>query len=257
MTRHSCIPLEEGLRGLIFGASGSGKTHLLVEMLLSPALLKGHFDDIYFVSPAFFSNTQDAYKKLKVPRSHVITEWDQDWILEKVDSNKMRRDPKTNKLVQKKILLVIDDVTGVRGVRTASFAGEESPLSKVFTKGRHHGASIIGLFHQVKAVDPVVRKNANFVVAFHYWEGSEEKAICETMGLTYCDEFIDLYRFSCGIERDKPFNKHGKIICNREGYDAKHMIYNSEFKGIDITEFLFRHKKKKQEPEDEPLAEDK
>ena len=63
---------------IIAGKPGSGKTHLLQEMLNNEDLYKDKFNDIFIFSPSF------AKMNVKIPLQNFKSTFDLDWLFDKL-----------------------------------------------------------------------------------------------------------------------------------------------------------------------------
>ena len=135
---------------LICGKKGSGKSHLCCKLLLTSWRYK--YDDVIFVSPTFRSQFDGLWNKLSpdgIVVHETLTEDLVNNILASVSNNK-----------QRKTLLVLDD------------CGEEfrkiSPrvVNLLISNSRHYNLSIVCLHQRLLQSPPIVRSNADVVIAF-------------------------------------------------------------------------------------------
>mgnify|MGYP003644138241 CR=1 FL=1 len=161
-------------RAILSGASGSGKTNLLLHLLKSKSLYGAFFDIIFIISPTA-GKLDDSYEALKKTskKINIINDLNPDTIEKIMSTNKKII---LEKQVHKapKILIVYDDVIAdVKFMNTKSFLHS-------FVASRHYNASVIICTQKFNAVPRTCRIQANAV--FYFKGGNAER-------LTLAEEF--------------------------------------------------------------------
>lgn len=137
---------------LFVGKRGCGKT------LLLKSLLEQHhqdFDKIIAICPTDFNG---GYKKL-IGENNAINEFKDEYIktildkMEKKNENKVQTDKDF-----KRLLLILDDC-----IADINFNSCEN-LKKVVIAGRHFGVSLLFTSQYIKAMPPIVRNNADYLL---------------------------------------------------------------------------------------------
>lgn len=137
---------------VVNGIRRSGKSNLLVYMLLHPEFMRGQFEEVYLMSPSGFQPLMR-----RVGWTEVIDRFDEDWIMTKVldQKAKMEQDGEAPEC-----LLAIDD----------SIAHEDFYKSKALkflaAMGRHYRMSWIILTQNMKGASKVVRDNTDAMICF-------------------------------------------------------------------------------------------
>ena len=163
-------------RMVLSGASGSGKTNLLLHLLTTGDIYKNYFDVIIIISPTA-GKLDDSYAALAEgnPKSviRIVNDLDPDVIEKIMDvSKKIILEKKVHK--SPKLLLVYDDVIGDK-----KFMNTKSFLHS-FIASRHYNASVIICTQKFNAVPRTCRIQANSVI---YFKGGNSER------LTLAEEF--------------------------------------------------------------------
>lgn len=147
---------------IISGASGSGKTNLLVNLLRSNKITKDKkhklsyrkmFDKVVFVSPSAHTITDSPLEKIADDQK--FEELNED-VFDLVDSitDDAVEDDKHN-------LLILDDVSSQLRTRE-----NEKTLNQIIKNRRHKNLSIWIVGHKVTDLSPALRSNANMIFLF-------------------------------------------------------------------------------------------
>jgi hypothetical protein len=158
---------------------GSGKTHLLLNLLISDFFYNDLFDKIYFVCPSFFQDPK--YGILDLPSSQVLTEYNEKKI-EAIIKSKKEDD---------EYLFVFDDC-----ITQASFKSNtnDQVLNTIAVNGRHMGVSMIIASQKTSGSSSFIRSQADGVYIWKPRSRNEIEAIYEdnSIGTLTKKEFIDL-----------------------------------------------------------------
>ena len=170
---------EEGFVLYISAPRGSGKTYLLVNLLVNPLLYNGRFDQIFFFCPSFYDDPK--YSVIDVPSSHVF---------EKFNENKIKALLK-NKKRDEHYLFVFDDCIAQENFKKNS---GEHVLNEIAVNGRHMGVSIIMTSQKTTGASSFIRSQADGVIIFKARSLTELETIYQdnSVGTISKKEFIKL-----------------------------------------------------------------
>ena len=162
-------------RLILSGASGSGKSNLLLHLLTQKQLYKGYFDIIFIISPTA-GKLDDSYEALTNHKGKTVIR-----IINELDSDSIEKIMSTNKkLILKhkvhkapKILIVYDDV-----VADKKFMGTKSFLHS-FVASRHYNASVIICTQKFNSVPRTCRLQANAIMYFKGTNSERETLVTE------------------------------------------------------------------------------
>lgn len=130
---------------------GSGKTYLLINLLIHDKLYKNKFDKIYFFCPSFYSDSK--YSVIDIPSNQVFTEYKEEYI-EKIIQDKK---------IETEILLIFDDC-----ITQDSFKKNTSSniLNTIAVNGRHMHISMIITSQKCTGSSSYIRSQADGVIVF-------------------------------------------------------------------------------------------
>ena len=145
-------------RSLFVGKSNSGKSNLLITMMIKPEMYKGYFDEIYLISPT--ANVLDDLPKfLDLPPERIHNELDPQIIenimesqIEKIEEKGLQKSPK--------VCIILDDIQG-----SPSFM-RSNGLTAIFVQGRHYNISTFCCIQQYKRLPRVARLQASNIFFF-------------------------------------------------------------------------------------------
>lgn len=161
-------------RGILSGASGSGKSNLLINLLTKKEFYKNFFHVIFLISPTA-GKLDDSYQALEKDkgksRIHIINNLDPDKIQNIMNMNKeIIEEDGVHKAPR--LLLVYDDViSDVKFMNTKAFRHS-------FIASRHYNASVIICTQRYNSVPRVCRLQANSIMFFR-GTNSEELVLAE------------------------------------------------------------------------------
>ena len=132
---------------------GSGKSYLIVQMLMNKHLYFQQFDKIFIFSPSINSPVNDSlFQLLGLPSSQIFTKWDER-ILEKIDKQKMRN-------IDQQWLIVVDDFISRKEFKLSQKALE------IFVNGRHKNLSMWITSQKNTLGNTTLRTNADQFITF-------------------------------------------------------------------------------------------
>jgi hypothetical protein len=164
-------------RAILSGASGSGKTNLLINLLTKEKFYKDFFDVIFLISPTA-GKLDDSYIALKESKTKsklaIINVLDPETTDDIMTINK---DIIEDKGVDKapKILIVYDDI-----ISDTKYMNSR-PFVHSFVASRHYNASVIICTQRFNSVPRVCRIQAN---AIFYFKGTNSEQ--ETLAQEFC-----------------------------------------------------------------------
>lgn len=155
----------------------SGKTTLIVNLLTREEFYRGKFDAVYIVSPTvYIDHTWDKVTR-ELPEGNVRSVFDSEWLDKLVETNPPGR----------KILVVVDDCVNEGGFKNN--IGRDS-LTRIATKGRHYGCSVIVSSQTVTGTSSSFRKNVDVLIAFKTTNMAELKLLhSDFLGFLSAAEF--------------------------------------------------------------------
>ena len=161
MMEKGVIP-KHPYRLLISGASGSGKSNLLLDLLCCSKKYKNYYDYIFVLSPTA-GHLDDSYKALKKSckktKLFIINELNPDQIQKIMDTQEEIIKEKGLKKTPR-ILLIYDDI-----INDKKFMNSKEFI-KSFVASRHYNMSVIVLTQRYHSVPRVCRLQANNVLYF-------------------------------------------------------------------------------------------
>lgn len=193
-----CAGAESGIipkhpfRSYIIGASGSGKTNLLLNLLTREEFYKGYFDSICVISPTA-NGLDKSYKVLEQANPNKVIYFNNPDVsilkrIEKVQKKNIKQNGLKN---AEKSLVILDDIISYK-----KFTGSKI-LLKFAVMSRHFNVSIFLLSQAYHRVPKSVRLNMS---CFYFFRGSQKE--CEVMTSDLCApsysnrKFIDLINYA-------------------------------------------------------------
>jgi hypothetical protein len=170
----------------------SGKTNLVVDLLLGENKLKGKFDVILIWSKT--ASLDGKWKNIQLPLGSIFEDFHES-DLETIVSTIER----VNAEVRINTLLIFDDMV-TEGIMNARKLGS---MDSVAVRGRHSNISLIVITQQYMAISPPVRNNTTNMVIFRVRNGDEQEKITrENREHLTADEFKDMFHRAT----EKPFS---------------------------------------------------
>ena len=177
--------------GLVIGASGTGKTHWLISLLLGP--LRGKHTRIWVASPSCRRGIDPLWDQF---RDYVeSTDWGHEDVMfdtwDEETEEKLRELVRTHGKINAELkrmgkrrlhsaCLVVDDFAD-----EPRFHSNTSLLSMIFLRGRHMGVQAITMSQRYRAQSTVARSQACWLVLFRLRNRKELEAIIEELSAVY------------------------------------------------------------------------
>lgn len=158
---------------------GSGKTHLLVNLMIQPKFYRNMFNKVYIFCPTYYKDSK--YAHLNLPEHQVFTEYSNETLEDIIE----HCNPKHQTLV------IFDDCMAETDFKNNN---NDNPLNKLAVRGRHDGISIIVITQKTTGTSTIVRSQSDGLIIFNCRSQAEIKAIYEDNcigGLSFND-FKDL-----------------------------------------------------------------
>ena len=135
----------------ISGARGSGKTNLLINLLVNKDLYLKHFDKIIFVCPSFYLD--EKYSILDLPKEQIFITYEEETISNLID----------DKPEDEQWLLILDDCLIFNNFKSTDAT---SLQNKIAVNGRHLKVSMIITSQKTTGGSTTVRSQADSVIIF-------------------------------------------------------------------------------------------
>ena len=159
-------------RWYIVGASGSGKSNLLLNLLTKDQFLKGYFDSIEIISPTAL-HLDPIYRNLDLQDDHFFLPYVE--VLDQIMLEQEQRVKRLGKSKSPKILVILDDFISYK-----SFARSDE-LVKFAVMSRHWNISLILLSQAYHRVEKSVRLNMN-VISYFKGTNPEMETLADDVG---------------------------------------------------------------------------
>lgn len=141
------------------GASGSGKTCLIVNMLLNKDIFNGYFQEIYLIGSTINSDKMYANILYQIPKKNRISNKlveNLDKLIEKFEGDSDKRGVQKTK---RKLIIFEDVSSNKKLMKSASFL-------KCYSQNRHMNLSVIANSHKYKLLPRLARLNCSAVFFF-------------------------------------------------------------------------------------------
>jgi hypothetical protein len=164
------------LNMILSARRNSGKTTLLLRMLMSKDIFKNKFDQVILICPTY--SFQQIYHDFAF--SQVYQEFSIGLIEKLIDYFKETPDVAR--------LLIFDDCISADDFKSSNVA---QALNELVVIGRHYGVSTIFLTQRYNAVAPVIRTNLEYLIFFNTRNHVERTCIYEEYGFLPRADFMD------------------------------------------------------------------
>ena len=220
------------IRSVVLGASGSGKTVLLVNMILK--LYRNCFERIYIFSPSI--NVDMTWqpvkeyiedKNLSNGEEIYFDHYDSEALEEIINNQKQIIEYLKRKKHKKmyNILILIDDFAD-----NPSFSRHSKLLHSLYTRGRHSFISVVTATQKFNAIASIIRVNATELYVYRLRNYKDLEALLEELTALYPKKVIQkLYDYAT----EKPYSF---LYINLMSKDKKNMFYMNLTKKLSIEE---------------------
>lgn len=157
------VVFKHPFRLYIVGASGSGKSNLLLNLMSRTEFYKGYFDEVFVISPTA-NELDDSYAILDLPPERFFQPNVE--VLSVIESIQKKNIEKKGIGKSPKVLIILDDIISYR-----KFTGSKQ-LLKMFVMGRHYGISLCLLSQAYHRVQKSIRLNMSAMI---YFKGSQKE----------------------------------------------------------------------------------
>lgn len=199
---------------LLVGASGSGKTTVLLNLMTRKEFYKDFFDFVFLFS--ITAELDDTFNILKIPdRRKISNEKDMIEGLKSIVEAQKELIETRGLLGAPKVCLIFEDLTANKKLmRSKAF-------TDIFTAGRHLNLQVIVCIHKYKSLPRTQRLQAMNIIYFR-GSKSEVEQLAEdfTPPRFSKKEFIQLIEFATDADKD---NKHNFLyICNKVPFKIRY-----------------------------------
>lgn len=162
-------------RLLLIAPSGTGKTTILVNMLLRPEFYFNYFNDIRIVSPSIFTDYKWKPVRDTIPDDlkpqHLYESFDPGMVSEILHRQReIIKELDGHKELAPRILLLFDDILAEKLFRVAS----TGPLEDLFARGRQLNISVIVSSQFYKEISTRARDNPTNIVIMNIGRNKKE-----------------------------------------------------------------------------------
>lgn len=198
---------------LMVGSSASGKTTLLLNLMLKKNMYKAFFDFRFLFSET--AKLDDSFKKLKIKKNHIFDD-EPDMIKKLEEIVNAQRKNIENMSIDKtpKILLIFEDLT----------TNEKLMRNKIFkslwTLGRHLNIMVIAMIHKYKALPRTQRLNAMNIIFFRSSGDETDQLVDDFTPPGYTKkEFKKIVEFATAPDENHKYNF--LYMCNKLPFKIK------------------------------------
>jgi len=168
---HGLIP-KHPFRMMVCGASGSGKSNFILNLLSRECFYKGYFDHVFVLSPTA-SHLDDSYKVLELDEENFFMP--EIKVLKRIREIQDAKIKKVGIEKAPKVCIILDDWIGFK-----KFANS-SALIRFAIMSRHWSISLLVLTQAYHRVKKPIRLNMSCLI---YFKGSNKEI--ETLTDDYC-----------------------------------------------------------------------
>lgn len=173
--------LEHPFRLIIAGRSHSGKTTLLLNLLMKQEYYNRYFDDVYMFCPTYDSN---QWNLIKFNRGHVMRTYSEKRLLRILNENKKR---------QRRILIIFSDC-GAQDIKKPG--NYRNPLDDAQMNARHYNCSFIFEAQNLASLSTPTRQNADGVVVYETTNSVEVDELYKYYGCGDRNQFRRILRLA-------------------------------------------------------------
>ena len=143
---------------------GSGKSHLICQMLLNEELYFQKYDKVFIFSPSIYSPVNESkFLLLGIPPKRIFTKWDEKTLI-KIDKEKMRH-------IDEQWCIIVDDFISRKDFKLSEKALE------IMVNGRHKNLSLWVTSQKNNLGNTTLRCNADQFITFELRSQNEMESI--------------------------------------------------------------------------------
>jgi ABC-type dipeptide/oligopeptide/nickel transport system ATPase subunit len=198
---------------LMVGASSSGKTTLLMNLMTKKEMYKGYHDFVFLFSVT--AKLDDSFKPLKVKKDFIFdTEEDMIKNLKIIFESQKKNVEKEGVDKAPKMLLIFEDLT------TNDKLMRDKIFKSLFTLGRHLNMQVIVMIHKYKALPRTQRLNAMNIIYFAGSKDEQGHLVDDFTPPRYSKkEFTEIVEYATSPDDN---SKHNFLyICNKLPFKIK------------------------------------
>jgi len=192
--RFKCDPLlpQPPFLLLMSAPRFSGKTNLLINLLIEKEMYCNKFDEIFIWSKSYHNDPKWKHISFdpEYEKTHVFDQYNEthaQQIFESIQKRSQKQHVET--------LFIFDDMMGDEVMK----ALRVQMLDRIAATGRHFDVSAILIFQKFKKFSPIVRENATNVVIFEQKNSTAiEQIMDEYKGDMDKKDFMRIYQIACG-----------------------------------------------------------
>jgi len=192
--RFQCDPLLPQPPFLLLMAAPrySGKTNLLINMLIEKEMYCNKFDEIFIWSKSYHNDPKWKHIRFEeeYEKNHVFEEYNEmqaQHLFESIQKRSQKSHVET--------LFIFDDMIGENVMN----AQKVLMLDRIAATGRHFDISAVLIFQKFKKFSPIVRENATNVVIFEQKNSTAiDQIMDEYKGDMSKQDFMRIYQTACG-----------------------------------------------------------
>lgn len=204
---------------LMAAPRNSGKTNLLINMLIDNEMYCKKFDEIFIWSKSYYNDNKwrSIYFDKDYETSHVFEEYN-DAAVKKLFTSIRERSKRKQKV---EVLFIFDDMIADNVMNSH----KTQVLDAIAATGRHFDVSAVVIFQKFMKFTPIVRENATNIVIFEQKNSTALEVIAdEYKGALTKKQFIKIYQEAVSEpysflhinlqipEQDKRFRKNWNTI---------------------------------------------
>jgi len=222
---------QHPFRLLLIAPSGTGKTTMLVNMLIRPEMYCGYFNEVYICSPSIYTDykwkpVRDLYDDKDKPK-YLLDHYDTSMVSTVVENQKtIIRELDSHKELAPRILLVFDDILAEKLFQVST----TGPLEDLFARGRQLNISVMVSSQFYKQISTRARDNPTNIVLMNIGRNKKElKNVAEELSGPISDkQFFTLWQL---------------MIDPKNPHDFMHIVAENNLK-----DERFRHRFSDSEP---------
>lgn len=164
------IDFDVPCSGLVIGNSGSGKTHLIRQLLKTT--FRARFKEIFIFCPTMeYSQDYDFLKDRPEYKNRLYDKFDEELIGEIIGEQKYLI-KRYGKARTPQVLILLDDCL-------ESIQGNSNIVNTLYFKGRHWNISCFCLVQRMRGLGTILRLNARFIIFFRSANQAEQDHVLD------------------------------------------------------------------------------